>query len=66
VRPQPDGTARRGDVSGEPSSDGRRSASVAAARPERWLGARTLRTGEERIDIPHGPEQPELTETPDS
>src|SRR5664280_2683176 len=27
---------------------------------------RALRTGEERIDIPHGPEQPELTEIPDS
>src|SRR5450759_1010197 len=26
---------------------------------------RALRTGEERIDIPHGPEQPELTEIPD-
>lgn len=25
---------------------------------------RALRTGEERIDIPHGPEQPELTELP--
>src|SRR5664280_2409273 len=25
---------------------------------------RALRTGEERIDIPHGPEQPELTEMP--
>lgn len=25
---------------------------------------RALRTGEERIDIPHGPEQPELTEAP--
>src|SRR5450759_1814230 len=29
-------------------------------------GVRALRTGEERIDIPHGPEQPELTEMPDS
>ena len=26
---------------------------------------RALRTGEERIDIPHGPEQPELTRHPD-
>jgi hypothetical protein len=25
---------------------------------------RALRTGEERIDIPHGPEQPELTGIP--
>jgi hypothetical protein len=27
---------------------------------------RALRTGEERIDIPHGPEQPRLAELPAS
>jgi hypothetical protein len=25
---------------------------------------RALRTGEERIDIPHGPDQPEIAEAP--
>ena len=40
-----------------------------AAHSAEYVGKvilRALRTGEERIDIPHGPEQPQLTTIPET